>query len=168
MPQAEHLFPGVAEGPVAEVMEQSSGVDQSSVGFERRIQTDQAAEGPTREMKHPQRMGETAGFRTVERQKCRPQLPYTPEALKRCAVHQIHHHGFRRLMPAQLDAAMQRIVISPLTHAVGGASATSALASASSRASIHCSDSFSQRSPSPSGFSGSGSDSKRSGAMPSP
>ena len=58
--QAEHLLAGVAEGAMAEVVKQGSGVENSPDAFSRariRVATS-AAKGPSARWKHPQGMGE--------------------------------------------------------------------------------------------------------------
>ena len=162
MVQAKHLFAGVAEGAMANVMEQSSSVEQPPVRLQLGCQRQHPLKCTACQMKDPQRVGESTGFSAVKGEVGRTQLADASQALERRRVHQVHHHSLGWGLAVKTNAAMQRVVIGPLAHA------SVSSAGCSSRASIHCSASESQRSPSPPGFRGSGSDNPRSGAMPSP
>ena len=88
------------------------------------------------------------------------ELTDATQALKWRCVHEFHHHGLARSVLLQTDFSMQWVVVRPLPHGM------EVLLSSSSNDAIHCSASFSQRSPSPPGLRGSGSESRRSGSIP--
>jgi len=117
MAQTEHLLAGVAQGPMAHVVEQGRGVKQASVLGQFRMTPFQMAEGEAGQVQHPQRMGEAARFGAMEGEKRRSQLTDPSQSLKRDRVDQIDRQGLRRGGAIQPDRSMQRIVISALAHA---------------------------------------------------
>ena len=72
MTQSEHLFAGVAEGAMADVVQKCCGVQQPSINLQLIVLVQQLGEGAPGQMKHPDGMGEAAGFRAVKREEGRP------------------------------------------------------------------------------------------------
>ena len=54
MVQPEHLLAGMAQRPMADVVEEGRGVEQTSFLFQCRVQTDQVGQCPSSQMEHPQ------------------------------------------------------------------------------------------------------------------
>ncbi len=117
MAQAKHLFTGMAQGAMADVMEQSSSVKQPPVPLQVGCQWQHPLKRTACQMKDPQRVSESTGFSAVKGEVGRAQLADATQALERRCVHQVHHHSLGWGMAVQANASVQRVVIGPLTHA---------------------------------------------------
>ena len=147
----------MAEGSVADVVEQGSRIEGAAVLHQGRFQAQQMVEGHPGQVQHPERMGEAAGFSPLEGEVGGAELADPPQPLERGGVDQVDGQGFGRFGVIEADRPMQGIVIRALTH--GAAAASMACTSSASACS-------SQLSSSPPGLRGSGSGSDRSGSMP--
>ena len=114
--EAEHLLACVAEGGMAEVMQQGRGIEHPPLGGQLRVVPLQLAQGLTRQLQHPQGVGEAARFGAVEGEKGRPQLADPPQSLEGFAVDQRDGQGFSRLGRLQPDRPMEGVVIDPFPH----------------------------------------------------
>ena len=111
MVRSKHLFAGMAERCMAEVMEQSSGVKHTLLSVQGRIEINQPAHRPSGDGKHTEGVGEPTRLGAVKREECRPQLADAPKSLERGRIHEREHHGFGWLIRIQPDAVMERVVI---------------------------------------------------------
>ena len=81
--RAEHLLAGVAEGGMAEIMQQCGCVEHTLFGFERRVEFDQPAHGAACDGENPKRVCEPTGLCAVEGEKCWSELTDAAKSLKR-------------------------------------------------------------------------------------
>ena len=109
---AEHFLAGVAEGCMAEVMQQCRGVENTLLFLQGGVELDQPSHGAASDGEDAQRMGEPARFSAVKRQERRSKLPDASKPLEWSRIHKREHHRFGRFGGVQADAVMQRIVIS--------------------------------------------------------
>jgi hypothetical protein len=69
------------------------------------------------QMQNPKGMGESTGFRSMEGEMGRSELANASQSLKGSSVDQIDRQGFGGTAPMELDGAVKRIVVSPLSRA---------------------------------------------------
>ena len=72
-------------------------------------------QGQSRQVQHPQGVGEETGLLEVKGHERRTELEYEPEQVKTRSFDQIHGHRFGRILSIQTDGPMQGVVVGAAT-----------------------------------------------------
>ena len=157
VPQAEHLLAGVAEGAMADVMQQGGRIEGAALRGQFRSQPHQVVQGEAGDVQHAEAVGEAAGLGPLEGQVGGAQLADAPQPLEGRGVDQVDHQRLGGVVVIEPDRPMQGVVVGAQAH---GASPWRIRSTSRSSACVI------QGSSVPPGFSGSGPCSGRSGSMP--
>jgi hypothetical protein len=105
----------MAKWGMANVVEQSRGEKQGPVLAQVALQVFKLVEGQSRQVQHPQGVGEATGFRAVKGEERGTELADAPKPLERGCFDQIHSHRFGRILSIQTDGSMQGVVVGAAT-----------------------------------------------------